>query len=223
MLHTINKPAFFLLSVLLLVFISCRNDVTLKDVDGNSYKTVKIGNQIWMAENLKVTAFRNGDPIPNLAEDKNWAASKSASYCDYNKDAKNAKIYGHLYNWYAVNDSRGLAPKGWHIPTSKELEELISFLKSDTIAAAKLKEAGTAHWLTPNNNADNSSGFTALPGGYRFNDGTFHTIRSNGYWWTNNRSFEMYSWSPRIWEGFADVERDPQYLNYGFSVRCIKD
>lgn len=218
-----NLPTVFKLCVLFFLFASCNSEDAVQDIQGNTYRTVKIGNQTWMAENLKVTKFRNGDPISNLRDNKQWKESQSAAYCSYKNSEENAELYGYLYNWRAVNDSRGLAPQGWHIPSSKELEELVGYLKSDTIAAAKLKEAGFSHWLAPNKDADNSSGFTALPGGYRFGDGSFHTLRNNGYWWTENRSFEMYSWSARIWEGFADVERDTQYLTYGFSVRCLKD
>ncbi|MEJ6979479.1 fibrobacter succinogenes major paralogous domain-containing protein [Pedobacter sp. P351] len=207
----------------IIFFYGCSSPYEVEDIDGNTYSTVKIGNQVWMAENLKVSKFKNDNPIRQLNNNKTWGTTTDAACCWYDNDAGKVEPYGRLYNWFAINDARGLAPEGWHIPTEKEIEELITYLKSDTSAAAKLKITGTEYWLPPNKGANNSSGFSALPGGYRDEDGEFHTLRANGYWWTETRTYEMFSWSERIWEGFADVDRDKKYYKFGFSVRCIKD
>lgn len=195
----------------------------VEDVDGNVYQTVKIGDQVWMAENLKVTKYRNGNPIFHIADAAKWAKTNDGAYCIYNNDSTLANTYGNLYNWYALNDSRNIAPEGWHIPTHKEIAELIRFLEGDTTAARKLKISGPEHWLNYNFSS-NETKFSAKPGGYRFGgDGGFHTAGSNGYWWTTTQSFEMFAWSPRLYEGFADVNRESYYMNYGMAVRCIKD
>jgi uncharacterized protein (TIGR02145 family) len=204
---------------------ACKNKEvqTLNDIDGNNYRTVRIGNQVWMAENLKVTRYRNGDVIPNISVPGDWEYTQTGALCDYKNDTSNVRAYGKLYNWFAVNDSRNIAPEGWHIPTEAELDTLINFLRGDTTAAGKLKEKGNSHWLIGNAESDNVTGFSARPGGYRFADGTFHTKGSNGYWWLHHSSYEMYGFTPRLYKLFADISRDEHFKNYGFSVRCIKD
>lgn len=205
------------------LFAVCKNDAGIvTDVDGNIYRTVTIGTQTWMAENLKVTHYRNGDKILYLPDEAAWGSTTAGAFCNYNNDSSHVSEYGRLYNWYAVNDSRGIAPEGWHIPGPAEIETLITYLKGDTIAAAKLKSAGLDSWLS-NLGADNETGFSALPGGYRHKDGSYHTLGSNGYWWTKTRSYEMFSWSKRVYQGFADVDRITDFMNYGFALRCIKD
>ena len=197
---------------------------TVTDIDGNVYKTIKIGKQVWMVENLKVTRYRNGDTIPNITDAKEWGNQKTGAYCNYDNNDTNAAVYGRLYNWFAVKDRRNIAPKGWHVPSFEELRLLIDYLGGEDVAAGKMKEAGLEHWLIPNSGATNESGFTALPGGYRFNhNGEFYTMGSNGYWWTTTLSYEMYAWSPRLFLRFANVTRDHTYMTYGFSVRCVKN
>lgn len=208
----------------MLIISACGDDHnSVRDIDGNVYRTVSIGDQVWMAENLRATHYRNGDPLLALPDTSLWANSKSGAYCYYDNDSQNISRYGLLYNWHAINDSRNIAPEGWHLPSEEEIMELMNFLGGDTSGAGKLKEAGLSRWLAPNLGATNESGFTALPGGYRLDKGTYHTAASNGYWWSANRSYEMYAWSPRLYTGFADVKRERYYENYGFSVRCIKD
>ncbi|MFT3825321.1 MAG: fibrobacter succinogenes major paralogous domain-containing protein [Chitinophagaceae bacterium] len=208
-----------------LCFIGCITDDTSRsvtDIDGNVYPVVKIGNQVWMAENLRVTRFRNGDKIPHITTDSGWSNTLEAAFCSYGNDTINTQIYGGLYNWYAVNDKRKIAPKGWHIPTIDEITILINTLKGDTVAGGLMKV--TDHWLFPNTGANNASGFSALPGGYRYGkDGSFHTLSSNGYWWHTTGSYELFCWSNRFYNYFAETGRDPQYYNYGFSIRCVKD
>ena len=212
----------YLLCLALFYLSSCTDTNAVTDVDGNVYKTVKIGNQIWMAENLKVTKYSNGNPIFQVADNSDWSNQNTGAFCNYNNFLKNVKAYGRLYNWYAVTDSRNLAPEGWHLPSSDEIIELVNSLKGDTIAAAKMK-MDSGIWLNSVASTTNESGFSALPSGYRYHDGTFHTFGSNGYWWTTTKSYEIYDWSPRLFDSFADVIRDPEYMNYGFAVRCVKD
>lgn len=210
--------------ILSLLILSCTsgNDV-VTDIDGNVYRTVTIGNQVWMAENLLVTHYRNGDPIDYIASNVQWSNTSAGAYCNYNNDTTHAKTYGRLYNWYAVNDPRNIAPEGWRIPTQEDWQMLVNYLGGDTIAGGKLKAINTG-WLHPNNGATNESGFTALPGGYRYTpNGTFYTLGSNGYWWSAFTTIQLYSWTPRVFEDFANVNRESYYKTYGFSVRCIKE
>jgi uncharacterized protein (TIGR02145 family) len=216
---------------ILLILIGCNNDPanpasnnnTVTDIDGNVYSTVNIGDQVWMADNLKVTKYRNGDTLPGISNAEEWKNLSAGAYCYYNNDTNNIAAYGRLYNWYAVSDNRNIAPEGWHIPTEEEIIALTDFLAGDTIAAGKMKDTGSRYWINPNTGATNESGFSARPGGYRFDDGRYYTLRSNGYWWSATRSYEMYAWTPRLYFGFADVKREPYYEKYGFAVRCIKD
>lgn len=231
------KTSFFLLLLsVLFVIHGCENPGAsnktinreeivspLKDVDGNVYKTVNIGGRVWMAENLKVTKYRNGDPIPHVSDEAEWSKVSLGAYCNYSNDTSVASIYGRLYNWHAINDKRNIAPEGWHIPTPEELRSLMSHLGGDTIAGGKMKVEGISHWLYPNAGASNESGFSALPGGYRFGKGSYHTLGSNAYWWTTQNSYEIYSWKSLLHEGFADVRRDYGYTNFGLAVRCVKD
>jgi uncharacterized protein (TIGR02145 family) len=197
---------------------------TVTDIDGNIYHTVTIGNQVWMTENLKVTRYRNGDLIPNVSDTSQWRNLPVGIYCNYENNPKNGLIYGRLYNWYAATDVRNIAPKGWHVPGIEEIETLVTYLGGDTIAAGKMKESGTTHWLYPNTGATVKSGFLALPGGYRFNhNGTFHTLGSNGYWWTSTQSYEMYAWSARLYSYFAYTTNVHDFKTLGLSIRCVKD
>jgi uncharacterized protein (TIGR02145 family) len=205
---------------------SCKNDTpeTVTDIDGNVYHTIKLGSQTWMVENLKVTRYRNGDLIPNITDTAQWSHLPVGTYCNYNNTPLNGKTYGHLYNWFAVTDNRDIAPKGWHVPSFQEIETLVLFLGGDTVAAGKLKEAGVEHWLAPNTGATNESGLTVLPGGYRdYRGGSYHTLGSNGYWWTTTQSIEFYDWSKRIFWYFAHADYNHDLKTFGFSIRCIKD
>jgi len=140
---------------------------TVTDIDGNCYRTVTIGTQVWMAENLKVTHDCNGEAIPNVTDGATWAGLTAGAYCEYNNDVNNVATYGRLNNWYAVADSRNISPAGWHVASDAEWQTLSIFLGGDAIAGGKMKETGTTHWYSPNTGATNESGFSALPGGYR--------------------------------------------------------
>lgn len=200
------------------------------DVEGNNYKTVKIGDQWWMAENLKTTKYNDGTSIPNVTSDGTWALMASGAYCWYNNDIANKSIYGALYNWHTANTQK-LCPEGWHVPSDSEWTTLATALGGRDTAGGKLKEDGTAHWRSPNDGATNESGFTALPGGYRRNNGPFGyethygTLGTGGHWWS---ATEVGPDSPDSWGDFMyyDNSTFPNYghsKTAGFSVRCVMD
>ena len=147
--------------------------------------TIPIDTQLWGCANLDVTEYANGDPIPEVTDQATWAALTTGAWCYYNNDPLNGAIYGKLYNWYAVNDPRGLVPAGYHVPTNTDWINLINYLGGDLVAGGPLKEAGTVHWTSPNVGATNSSGFTGLPGGFRDTAGAFQSINDISYWWTS--------------------------------------
>ena len=193
------------------------------DIDGNVYHTVRIGTQVWLRENLKVTHYRNGDPIPNVTDGAQWTALTSGAYCNYNNDPSLADIYGRLYNWFPVVDPRGLAPAGWHVPSDAEWETLVNFLGGEAVAGVALKEAGTAHWISPNTGATNSSGFTALPGGYRDGSGYFYGMGYDAYFWSSTEYSIYRAWTRALHYNSAQVHRGSNYEQSGFSVRCVRD
>ncbi|MBA4408699.1 MAG: hypothetical protein C0397_04670 [Odoribacter sp.] len=197
---------------------------TVTDKEGNIYKTVTLGKQIWMAENLKTTKYRNGDPIPAVTVNSNWAALTTGGFCWYNNDAAaNKATYGALYNWYAVNDLRNIAPSGWHVPSDEEWTVLANFLAGKSQAGGKLKETSTSHWSDPNSGATNSSGFTALPGGYRNKDGVFKNLSFCGTWWATTEYTKSVAWYRYVDYGTSTIYNVSTYKTSGFSIRCIKD
>lgn len=183
---------------------------------------IKIGKQRWMAKNLSVARYRNGDKIPQVKNPAAWAGLTTGAWCWYNNDPANDSTYGRLYNYYAVADSRGLAPTGWHIPTDAEWTTLSTFLGGEAVAGAKMKEAGTAHWLDPNTGATNSSGFTALPGGMRQNGGSV-LLGSWSSWWSSTPGDFNMIWGRFIFVNDVNLGRGLTDKSYGYSVRCIKD
>jgi uncharacterized protein (TIGR02145 family) len=218
----ILKHSFFVI-LLLLLANSCKKDENeLPDIDENVYHSVTIGTQTWIVENLKVTHYRNGDPIPNVRDVTIWDTLTTGAYCDYDNNARNAKIYGRLYNWYAVNDSRNLAPAGWHIATETEFRELIAYLGGEDVAGAKLKESGTLHWRSPNINAVNESGFTALPGGTVLGSG-FAGLGESGNLWsaTESTSGTAYYFCLHYLTGRAFVSTQAKTI--GIAVRCVQN
>jgi uncharacterized protein (TIGR02145 family) len=202
---------------------SIQTNGMVKDKEGNVYKTVTIGKQVWMAENLKTTKFRNGDPIPNIADNNKWSVQKSGAYCLYNNDAANQSKYGVLYNWYAITDPRNIAPPGWHIPSDEEWTALMNFLQGKSQAGAKLKETGLTHWADPNSGASNSTGFTALPGGYRAKDGTYKNLSFCGAWWATTEYTQSVAWYRYVDYGTGNLYSVSTYKACGLSVRCVKD
>lgn len=194
----------------------------LQDIDGNIYNTVTIGTQVWMKENLKVTSFNDGTPIPLITDNTEWRILSSPGYCWYkNDEAAYAGTYGALYNWYTV--SNNLCPVGWHVPSDKEWTTLTDFLVDEKVAGGKLKETGTTHWLSPNTGATNETDFTALPGGYCNFNGEYNFISSYGYWWSATQVNSTYSWPRSIPYSNITVDRLPNDKRNGMSVRCVKD
>jgi len=198
---------------------------TVTDIDGNIYHTIKIGGQIWMVENLKTTKYNDGTNIPNVTDNNQWVSSTSGAYCNYNNDVSNATTYGRLYNWYAVNNNRKIAPSGWHVPTDDEWYEMIMYLGGVYDACGKIKEAGTSHWITPNTVGINVSGFTALPAGHRVSFGEFTRFGDIAIWWTNTEDYSdaRYSWRTTVSYDENYIIHNRNEKNFGFSVRCVKD
>lgn len=186
-------------------------------------KEVKIGKQVWMAENLNVSTFRNGDPIPQAKTAEEWAKAtenKQPAWCYYENNAENGKTYGLLYNWYAVNDARGLAPAGYHIPTFAEWTTLTDYLGGVEVAGTKMKS--TSGW-NENGNGTNSSGFNGLPGGYRNLIGTFLNIGRNGCWWSSTEFITGTAWFRALLSNYGVVNSDYDPEGDGFYVRCLRD
>ena len=176
-----------------------------------------------MDKNLDVSTFRNGDPIPLVEDAATWASLTTGAYCYFNNDPANGAIYGKLYNWYAVNDPRGLAPKGWHVPTDAEWTTLIDCLGGTEVAGGKMKEIGTAHWNSPNIGATNSSGFTALPGNFRNIDGTYHGAGSGTDLWSSTEDGTTKAWGRALVNYDDSATSDNNSKEMGFSVRCLRD
>lgn len=193
------------------------------DYDGNAYPTFTIATQTWMAENLRVTKYRNGDAIPNVTDDAAWAILLSDAYCWYQNDqATNAK-YGALYNWDAINDSRGLCPQGWHVPTDAEWTTLTSYLGGTSVAGGKMKSI-SALWTSGNTDATNNSGFSGLPGGLRSGpSGLYYNSGSFGSWWSSTAITYSQAWYYRLNYHNGTVNVFSGDKQDGFSVRCLRD
>jgi uncharacterized protein (TIGR02145 family) len=191
-----------------------------------TYPSVTICCQIWMSKNLDVTTYRNGDLIPQVTNGADWRALTTGAWCYLNNDPAMGAIYGKLYNWYAVNDPRGLAPAGWHIPIDFEWTLLSKCLGGDAVAGAAMKETGTTHWMPTNIGATNSSGFTALPGGYRNIGGVFYRIGTGGgYFWSSTATDYRpgFSWLRALDFSNNINRRTNNQMQDGYSVRCVKD
>jgi len=196
---------------------------TATDIDGNTYQTVKIGSQWWMAENLKVIHYRNGEVIPNVTDSATWGGLTTGAYCDYNNDVSNVVDYGRLYNWFAANDSRNIAPIGWHVPSDAEWQTLVDYLGGAAVAGGKLKETGTTHWSSPNTGATNESEFSALPGGFRFDNGMYYNVNNYATIWSSTENGNSGAWSRTLGLAYSGVYHDGYDKAFGFSVRCIRD
>ena len=212
---------------------------SVTDIDGNVYQTIKIGDQWWMMENLKVTHYRNGDPIPHVTDQWAWVLlyePPTGAFCDYDNNPANVATYGRLYNWYAVADSRNIAPAGWHVPTDAEWKQLEMYLGMSQTQAeniglrgtdegGKLKEAGTTHWFSPNAGATNESGFTALAGGARYENGLFVHVGNHAFFWqsTAMENPTLGAWHRALHYNESGVNRFYQSKRIGSSVRCVRD
>ena len=189
---------------------------TILEVD--SVNEIKIGKQIWTTKNLDVSTYRNGDAIPQVQDEEEWKNLSTGAWCYYENEAANGTKYGKLYNWYAVNDPRGLAPKGYHIPTDAEWTILTTYLGTD--AAAKMKS--TTGW-NEDGDGSNTSGFAGLPGGFRFNNGDFFSIGAYGFWWSSSEYNTSYTWCRLLYSNFGSVGRNYGGKRSGLSVRCLRD
>ena len=192
-------------------------------------KDVTIGNQVWMAENMNIDKFRNGDPIPEAKTDREWElAGKRGepAWCYYDNDQENGQKYGKLYNWYAVNDSRGLAPAGYHIPSDAEWKVLIDYLGGKSVAGGKMISISSEHWKFASTDATNESGFSGLPGGECYDFGPFSGIGEHGYWWSSSEggTYDACRYILSATKNdVVSISRFDYEKAYGFSVRCIRD
>lgn len=200
-----------------------KEEMTVTDVEGNVYKTVKIGTQVWMAENLKTTKFNDGTNIPLVTDNMIWSNLPTPAFCWYNNERTNKNKYGALYNWYTVNTGI-LCPVGYHVPNDWEIGGILTeYLGGWLIAGGKLKEIGFAHWLSPNEGATNESGFTALPGGRRNEDGSFIDIGRIGQWWSTTEFNETMSYQLYVHYLTTNFANSMNYKVVGYSVRCLKN
>jgi len=210
---------------------------TVKDIDGNEYCTITIGTQTWMAENLRVTHYRNGDPIANVKDNNAWGNQTAGAYCSYGNTSNVDSIatYGYLYNWFTCVDERELCPDGWHVPTDEEWTTLITYLDNgengfdpngtgdNGIVGGRIKEAGTTHWGI-SNRGDNSSGFTALPGGFRQSyNGLYKGYNYRAFFWSSTSYTDMVSLHRSLSSMYTSVVRQTLSNEDGMSVRCVKD
>jgi uncharacterized protein (TIGR02145 family) len=205
---------------------------SMTDQDGNTYKTIVIGTQEWMAENLKASHYRNGNAIPVVTNNTSWQGLTTGATCWYNNDSATYNCpYGKLYNWYAAVDARNLCPAGWHVPTNAEWNTLIGYLDpsfnpnggvQSVIAGGKMKSTGTYYWTGPNTAADNSSGFSGLPGGYRTGWQSYG-VGYFGIWWSSTGDDYEDTYDRLLGYDSGVVYRNPWDKLYGFSVRCLRD
>jgi uncharacterized protein (TIGR02145 family) len=199
--------------------------VTVTDIDGNTYNTVQIGNQVWMSENLKTTRYRNGGLIPNVTTDNTaWGILTTGAWSYYNNDVSNNAIYGKLYNWYTTLGDT-LCPTGWGVPTDAEWTTLTTLLGRDSEAGGKMKmksDGSTVYWNGSDTGATNESGFSALPGGSRFDDGSFTNVRNYASFWSASENGNL-AWYRFLTNYDVNVYKNDDVKSGGFSVRCLRD
>lgn len=218
----------FILGALIMLAPACSEDKPMppepvSDIEDNSYKTVEIGTQIWMAENLLTTRFNDGTEIPLISESDDWSKTLNPAYCWYdNNQTEYKEPYGALYNGYAVKSGK-LCPTGWHVPEREEWLVLRDFLSDSLKAGGKLKEEGITHWLTPNKGADNSTGFNALASGLRYFQGSYALYLHNACFWSSTETGTGDMWYMVLYYGDATFTQEHRSELHGFSVRCIKD
>ncbi len=218
-----------LIFIALLVGLAWGQD-TVTDIDGNVYETVQIGDQLWMTENLKVTHYNDGTEIPTGYSDDDWAGLSTGAYAVYGDNESNADTYGYLYNWYAVDDDRGICPASWHVPTDGEYAALSDYLGGTSVAGGKLKECTeggcpeSEYWYSPNTGATNESSFTALPGGahYYYDDNGRH-MGYNGSFWSSTEYGSNDAWHRGLESNNSEISRRDYGKDSGFSLRCIRD
>ena len=196
---------------------------TVEDIDGNRYRTVRIGKQIWMAENLKVTHYRDGTPIPNVYDDEKWQYATDGAYCMVRNDSIQYKhTYGVLYNYYTITDDHNLCPIGWHVPTKDECMELIDYLGGHHIAGKKIKDNLRGLWKSKQSEATNESGFSGLPAGGRGRLGSPGDVGYYATWWSSTSTDSLYAWHWGVFPDKPKIRSNPGHKASGFSIRCIK-
>ncbi len=205
--------------------IIAASSTSTEKVEGSTESTesggvVTIGSQVWTSKNLDVSTYRNGDVIPQVQDQNAWANLTTGAWCYYDNDASNGTKYGKLYNWYAVNDKRGLAPKGFHIPSDAEWTVLTDYLGGADGAGRKMKSS--TGWDS-NGNGTNSSGFAGFPGGVRYADGTFHYIGRDNLWWSATENNSSNAWTRQLEDDDFGVSSYSNYKRNAFSVRCLRD
>jgi uncharacterized protein (TIGR02145 family) len=221
-------PSFILtLTLLSITLFSCKKDTDsppgpVTDSEGNTYKTIRAGTQIWMAENLRSTLFNDETEISLITSSATWRDLSAPGYCWYNNDNISNEAYGTLYNGFTVNTGK-LCPAGWHIPSTEEWQILRGFLTDSISDGGKLKESGTEHWISPNKGATNSIGFTALPSGFRYTDGSFTAIQSYTGFWSASTAGSDSKWFLGLFYQDAAATLTSVSNKYGLSVRCVKD
>jgi len=216
------------LLIALLIGLAWGQD-TVTDIDGNVYETVQIGDQLWMAENLKATHYNDGTEIPTGYSDDDWAGLSTGAYAVYGDNESNADTYGYLYNWYAVDDDRGVCPASWQVPTDGEYTALSDYLGGTSVAGGKLKECTegscpeSEYWYSPNTGATNESGFTGLPGGAHYYYGNSRHIGYNGSFWSSTEYGSNDAWHRGLESNDSTIYRRDYGKDSGFSVRCVMD
>lgn len=226
MSHNLTVCLITLVAIIATVVSGCKKEKNdpepVADIDGNVYKTVAIGSQVWFGENLKTTKYGNGDPIPEVTGETQWLNLTSGAYCRYDNNSANTPVYGLLYNWHAVKDSRNVCPTGWHVPTNNDWVTLVDFLGGESVAGGKLKEEGTSHWLTTSAEVTDYYSFTALPAGYRVG-GTFQQPGYYAIFWSSTEEDATDGWILNLISSSIQSYLESAYKTDGLSVRCIKD
>jgi len=216
-----------------IILTEVRNDQTINDIP--EYKnevqkpainithedSVILGNQVWMSRNLNTERYNNGDLIPHVQDTLEWRHISSGAWCYYGKDSELTKKFGKLYNWFAVNDKRGIAPEGWHIPSDAEWAIMINFLRGESVAGGKMKTSTL--WYTPNKGATNSCGFSALPGGIRYANGIFDNTGKYGCFWSSSKFNNTNAWARHLCSDYSGVGHGNYDIRDGLSVRCVRD
>lgn len=200
-----------------------RTREVVTDIDGYVYEVVSIGNQKWMAENLKTSRYRDGSIITLMSADSLWSSCRTGAFSSYDNKNSNVVNLGGLYNWYAVNDSRGLCPTGWHVPSNDDFTIMTNYLGGLKSAGGKMKEYGSDYWLDPNTGADNSSLFSAIGTGFRDRKGIFSSIRKVTYFWTSTEYTASHGIARSLQHDTKSVSFSGNFKESGFAVRCIKD
>ena len=195
---------------------------TVQDQSGNFYNTVAIGTQVWFKENLRTKKYRSGALIP-VKTNTDTSTLVGQMYYYANDSLTNYSVYGALYNWRATQESDGLCPVGWHVPTDAEWTTLTTYLGDVSVAGGKMKSIGTTYWNSPNTGATNESGFSALPGGFRGSDGSFNSISYDAFFWSATEYDSNFAWFRALYSYNGSVNKSYNYKSVGASVRCLKN